>query len=571
MPDQTNQLFLSSTMLANIYEILGQDTSGAPNATGLVVDRHPQYGYYHLEVTFYGKDNAGNDFSFEPLAINSFRLMQDFHNSYMDDLELSVAFRAEQLLTLLYNSVNIRANVSFWRMSSKGGDIEGQTVEPMSDKETPVLEYAGYLALFKTKSDLLKKYPRETLVPSDPNIYDMSHQDSLFDNIKFQLVTQLERALKTRQFSFMLRQARIQDIILLLLQRAEIGQVSLAAVDNRAVYDNFFFPPLQTFSTAMEFLQTYYGVYNKGLGYYYTQETMYVFPLYETKPTLPKAPNGVTHFYYIGEDTYRGLEYYHGYETIDNNHENLHAVINTKLTLVDVLQTGIEHNGELILAINNDRLPDFWAYQAEVPNGAKSELKTLGQGPLQVIRDANTQLIMLDDNNQRPGDPKQELRTELVYSNNNHYRIEERVHQYRRIIVNFVWHNAVPYSLKPGHRVFYHYDDDQKDNFLPEVEDNGDTGVYSTKSGTVMAVNYEFVRTVREANNIVFQCNADITLEVETNPAPTEQEVGQQPTEIVARSTKEYSYGGNATESLKSSTSGNKQQTVKEQEQSIFK
>ena len=571
MPDQTNQLFLSSTMLANIYEILGQDTSGAPNATGLAVDRHPQYGYYHLEVTFYGKDTAGNDFSFAPLAINSFRLMQDFHNSYMDDLELSVAFRAEQLLTLLYNSVNIRANVSFWRMSSKGGDIEGQTVEPMSDKETPVLEYAGYLTLFKSKSDLLKKYPRETLVPSDPNIYDMSHQDSLFDNIKFQLVTQLERALKTRQFSFMLRQARMQDIILLLLQRAEIKQVSLAAVDNQTIYDNFFFPPLQTFSTAMEFLQTYYGVYNKGLGYYYTQETMYVFPLYETKPTLPKAPNGVTHFYYIGEDTYRGLEYYHGYETIDREHENLHVAINTKLTLVDVLQTGIEHNGELILAINNDRLPDFWAYQAEVPNSAKSEYKTLGQGPLQVIRDANTQLLLLDDHNQRPGDPNQELRTELVYSNNNHYRIEERVHQYRRIIVNFVWHNAVPYSLKPGHRVFYHYDDDLKDNFLPEMEDNGDTGIYSTKSGTVLAVNYEFVRTVRDGNDIIFQCNADITLEVETNLAPPEQQVTQQTVETNARSTKEYAYGGNDTEALKSSTSDSTTSSTKQQEQSIFK
>lgn len=571
MPDQTNQLFLSSTMLANIYEILGQDTSGAPNATGLSVDRHPQYGYYHLEVTFYGKDTAGNDFSFSPLAINSFRLMQDFHNSYMDDLELSVAFRAEQLLTLLYNSVNIRANVSFWRMSSKGGDIEGQTVEPMSDKETPVLEYAGYLALFKSKSDLLKKYPRETLVPSDPNTYDMSHQDSLFDNIKFQLVTQLERALKTRQFSFMLRQAKMQDIILLLLQRAEIKQVSLAAVDNQTIYDNFFFPPLQTFSTAMEFLQSYYGVYNKGLGYYYTQETMYVFPLYETKPTLPKAPNGVTHFYYIGEDTYRGLEYYHGYETIDSEHENLHVAINTKLTLVDVLQAGIEHNGELVLAINNDRLPDFWAYQAEVPNSAKSEYKTLGQGPLQVIRDANTQLLLLDDNNQRPGDPNQELRTELVYSNNNHYRIEERVHQYRRIIINFVWHNAVPYSLKPGHRVFYHYDDDLKDNFLPEMEDNGDTGIYSTKSGTVLAVNYEFVRTVRDGNDIIFQCNADITLEVETNPAPPEQQVTQQTAETNARSTKEYAYGGNDTESLKSSTSGSTTADTKKQEQSIFK
>ena len=80
MPNQTNQLFLSSTMLANVYEILDQNAGSAPNGTGLKIDQHPLYGYYHLEVTFYGKDDAGNDFSFSPVVINSFRLMQDFHN-----------------------------------------------------------------------------------------------------------------------------------------------------------------------------------------------------------------------------------------------------------------------------------------------------------------------------------------------------------------------------------------------------------------------------------------------------------------------------------------------------------
>lgn len=570
MPNRTNQLFLSSTMLANVYEILDQNAGSAPNGTGLKIDQHPLYGYYHLEATFYGKDDAGNDFSFSPVVINSFRLMQDFHNSYMDDLELSVAFRAEQLLTLLYNSTNIRVNVSFWRMSSKGGDIEGQTLEPVSDRETPVLEYAGYLALFKSKSDLLKKYPRDTLVPSDPVSYDMSHQDTLFDNIKFQLVTQLERALKTRQFSFMLRDAKMQDIILLMLQRAEIKKVSLAGLDNRTSYNNFFFPPLQTFATAMEFLQAYYGVYNKGLGYYYTRDVMYVFPLYETKPELPKAPEGVTHFYYVGEDTYNGLEYYHGYETIDDKHANLHVVVNTKLTLVDMLQTGIEHNGELILAINNDRLPDFWAYQAEVPNQARSEYKTLGQGPLQVIRDANTQLLLLGDENQRPGEPDQELRTEVVYSNNNHYRIEERIHQYRRIIVNFVWHNAVPYSLKPGHRVFYHYDDDVESNFMTS-DSSGSTGVYSTKSGSVMAVSYEFVRAAKHGADLIYQCNADITLEVETNPAPPEQSTTQQSLTNDSRSTKEYAYGGNNTASLAQTTSSGSTTDATVTEPSIFK
>ena len=281
--------------------------------------------------------------------------------------------------------------------------------------------------------------------------------------------------------------------------------------DNKQVYQNMIIPPQQTFVTCMEFLQNYYGVYNKGISYYFTKDILYVFPTYETKPkTLDSA-----HFYYAGADAVTGVELYHAYSEANM----IHVVVSSTPVIRDLTDGGIENFGNTRLFQHSDRIVDLYSTIGE---GKGSTVSRMGMGQLD-LKEPNTSIFSLKDTDF--GISKDAYN--IVYKHtSNLFREKSEIYSYMRSLIGIQWQNAYPDSFKPGHLIHYHYDGEDMNRRTDSDElDYADSAEYMTRDGVCEQVTYTFkpVQGGGTTTKMWHSCVADIVLSVEYEPAPEEK------------------------------------------------
>ena len=263
-------------------------------------------------------------------------------------------------------------------------------------------------------------------------------------------------------------------------------------------------------------------MYNKGLGFYYTDETLYVFPECETKPTTPES----AHLYYVGNN-YTGNDVNHAMaDTIT------HIILNGFAKEQDLQDSGSEMDGTSMIIQDATRIIDSATTIGE--SGATglgkvsvSELNTnmfsAGESDLGMTYNAYQPMFRFDDSNP--------------------YKLRELLNAYRRVIVTTQWAAAVPFTFKPGYCVYYHYDGDNIVNGEQGATVSA-TSMYTTKTGICSGVSYTFLEVGRHGSEYVHTCQCDLVLSLEYTPAnnaPTGDTVSDIDS---ARSNREVSSGG---------------------------
>lgn len=514
---------ISETMQANVDIILNEASSpDNPNTSSINVTERPMSGSYMIECMFFGDNRTNNErFEITPFEIVRLTIEQNFNTNYTDEISLVVSLMPTQYLQMYDNSRGLKCSLKFTPMNKN-----------TMRRETAPTIIKEYLVIFKDKSDIRKRYSKEALVPESRGRMTQEQQGALIPDAEFQLMDETAYRLRKIKFNFIARQVTIKDAILLICKLCHITKAAIVQPDNDKLYENFYIPPSLSFDQTMIFLQSYYGVYDKGLGFYYTDGVLYVFPECETKPTTPES----AHLYYVGNN-YTGNDVNHAMAD-----SVTHIVLSGFSKEKDLQDTGSEMEGTSMIIQDATRIID---------NATTiGESNATGLGKVSV-NELNTSVFSA--NKLDLGMVYNAYQPMFRFDDSNPYKLRELLNAYRRVIVSAQWDAAVPFTFKPGYCIYYHYDGENI-----AKNDQGATisatPMYTTKTGICSGVSYTFLETGRHGGEYVHTCQCDLVLSLEYNPANKEPSGNTVSNIDSARSNREVSTGGRDVRALAGNT-----------------
>ena len=513
---------ISDTMRENVAAILANEASDAPKQASLNITKRPAFGSYHITCIFHGNNRVtGKQFELEPLMVEKIEFKQDFKNNYTDEITLVVSIPAVSYLQLFDDSAGLKCTLRFTPCSLEYIQFD--------DDDSWVREY---LVVFKDKTDIRKKYGKQALIADNEQTKGIEQQNAMLPNIEFQLIDQTAYNLRKLRFNFQARQATMRDVILYICRMCSIPKIAMVEPNNTTKYNNLVIPPLMTFDNAMTFLQNHYGVYDKGLSYYYTEDVLYVYPPYEVEPTTPES----VHLYYVGNN-YTGLKVCHAYAS-----DITHIIITDFVKTQELVDAGVERIGTDVIIQDAGRIIDRQSIITEAPH-AKG---TVGLGTVH-LNEVNTTVYSPTD--RQIGMTFDNYQLMFQFDNSNPYIVRSGINSYRRSLVGIDWHAAQPFTFKPGYKVYYHYD--SEDVTTKDQDTNVDTSyMYTTKTGICEAVTYTYKMAGRIDKEHIYTCNAKLVLSIQYTPVNEKPEAETVSNLNTARGTKEVSLGGTNTPSL---------------------
>ena len=205
-------------------------------------------------------------------------------------------------------------------------------------------------------------------------------------------------------------------------------------------------------SNIFKFLQIHdgYGIYERGFSFYYTRDTLYIYPDYDTSPHSPLTVN----LYKIPDNMFTGTMGYHIYKN-----GNPHIVINTPVQDHELSDELLENIGSAYLIQKGEKLID--------------QIRTPMEGDMYTVHEDNTHIIFLDTNK---GIVDKVYQPDFNFSYDNEYVYKSMLAANEVVEMSFQWRHAVPFTFKPGWKVNYHYD--------------GDDGVYQMRTGVCTSAAY---------------------------------------------------------------------------------
>ena len=413
---------------------------------------------FKLSCKIYSSSNSEVDIT--PMFVNSMKITQAFTVNYMDDIELTFDISPAEYITLVNNHQDLR-------VALKIVYVDPITYENVYIQKPKVYQFK---AIIKNTEDLAIKFHMHQLKAKDGDTeYEYQHATRL--PIVLQLLDDIAYDLRHKHFHGIFSNTTLKSNIAYIASTFGIEQISLVEPDNTHTYNHINIPPSKDFSCIFDYLQNIYGVYFKGLEYYFTNSTLYIYPPYETDP----KSDSTIHIYNVAEGQYAGLP---GYHYTDN--QDMHILSNSKVQTKNLVELGIEDHGNSQLLIRNDTILDNY-------------------------RSVNKNKISINDNNTISCDintSKSVLKDTLVSKYNsprNPYLYTSKMAKYNAKIILLGWVRSTFMDIKPGHRVIYHFDDD---------------GKYKTKIGICEYAEYSIDKIAR-FNEFVYASNAALVLRVE--------------------------------------------------------
>lgn len=483
---------ISDTMTACAESIMSKKVETSAPVFGVQLTRKPVSGQYDIFVEFHGTRITDNSpFLMSPLDINKLVVEQNFTENYMDVISLNVSFLPEQLLTFVDNYRNLRATliIRYVRATDMWIDMD----EPCLNRE--------YLVVLKDK-DIRKRINKQVMIPESGLDSNNENNFAMFSGIEVQLIDERAYNLRKQKFNFQLRDVTVKQTILWVAQCCKITHVHMPEPDNKVVYKNMVLPPTHTFESAMRYISEQYGVYAKGLGFYYTNDVLYIYRAYDVNvPTDSHA-----HFYYIGHGKYTGCDLYHAYAG-----DIAHIVINKAVNIKDMMDSGIETVGNDFTIQDANKIIDKYT---TIQNANNTKEASLGIGRLSVNESNSVRFNMTDDT----GIMDDAYNAMFFYDQSNPYKIQSYMHAYRRSFYGFDWEAAVPYTFKPGHLISYHYDGED----IMRREQGvliGASLQTMLKTGIVENTTYVLIPVAKQNNKYVYACVANILLSMQSENA----------------------------------------------------
>jgi len=253
-----------------------------------------------------------------------------------------------------------------------------------------------------------------------------------------------EKAYNLRQpeLNFILKQATVSDAIATGLGAFKFENVNITPYDNTTNLEQLTIPPTQSIETLFPYIQERYGIYDKGLAYYYTNGVFHMWKPFDPEPDYPNT----VHIYKIPEGMWDGASGYHSTQNGD-----IRIICTSASELKDLSEEGTENDGNAVSMIQADTVIDL---SREVK---KDGSVTLNKQNTINVKTSNDTTATKD-------------LTVTKYSNgptNNIYLESSRIAANQLTTLSCEWIHSEPFLIQPGHKLVYHFDDKMAYTTMP--------------------------------------------------------------------------------------------------------
>lgn len=432
-----SSLAMSATMETAVMNVLNQ-----VSVTEFTID---------IQLT----NTTNKNFSYTPMWIDRLQIVQNFANNFADDLRIEFTVSPTEYQQLYAGSQGLAASVRFAYVNS-------QTATRVF---TPAPVVRSYRAMIIDPQDLSKKYTTGALQPTQEMPLTEQHV-GLRIPIKLHLIEIDVYTLRQQKFHGLFSKAKVADVIAFVIKSFGISQISMVPPDNTMTWEHIVVPPAQNIDEIFDYLHYTYGVYMKGIDWYYTNKILYLYPAYENNPIIKYTAN----IFNAPSGSYGGMLSYH-----TNSGTTLNVVSTTEVTTTDLSRPTAENAGTAVSFLRASSVIDRSA--VTTPNGSF------------LSNDRSLTVNSTQDRTITPGanNPQYTKSTDNVFFQSS------KLAKFNTILLKCGWRNAVPYLLYPGHNVKYHFDKQ---------------GVFTNQQGVLECAIYIITRQRHSAVGVVYSANA---------------------------------------------------------------
>jgi hypothetical protein len=408
--------------------------------------------------------SSNASFSYSPLMIDEMKINQDFAMDFADDITVSFKATDSDYMQIFNNATGLKAIITFTFIdtTTSGGNA---VYNP-----PPIVK--NYNAILKNPQNRQAQVPRT----NDKTFPMVTQTGSPNTPVTLQLADNFIYSARQQQFNGTLTNNTVLQAFGYIAQVYKVKKVYFVPPDNKNIFQHLSFPPGKDLSDIFDYLQDTYGCYNKGLDWYYTDDTLFIYPGLENKPTIPYIANIFNSF--VG--MYGGHKFYHNLQG-----NTISIVSNLKTKTKDLTHMSAENDGTSRTFLRSSRIIDNYTTTTNKGTVINTNASLMVNSP-------HTSPVVPNANN-----PKYQKSTDNIFKVNSNIALNQAV------LMELGWQQSIPYSFKPGHKIKYFYDNN---------------GVFSTSDGILEKATYEITKTVKLG---VGQCYKSTSyLNIRLNPTP---------------------------------------------------
>lgn len=411
--------------------------------------------------------NTNNQsFSYSPLWLKKISIKQNFAGDFADKVFIEFSAAPADYISIFNNTQGLVVSLRFVYLNP-------QTLQRVF---TPAPIFKTYNALLLDPQDILKKYTTGTLMPT-VDMPQVEQHVSAQIPVKLALMESDVYRIRQQKYAGTKKKATVADVISYITAQYQIKTLYVVPPDNKMAFDHIIVPPYQSFDEIFDFLQFHYGVYMKGMDWYYTGSILYVYPAYENNPIIKynadiyNAPNG----------NYSGVLSYHASNPASNN---IGIVSTTPVDTTDVSRPSAEDHGNSFSFMRASSVID-----KAVTNNAQGTF--INNNRSLTVGTTIDRMTTPNANN-----PQYTKTTDNIFYENS------KLAKWSTTLIKCGWKKAVPFSLFPGHNIKYHFDKN---------------GIFTFQQGILEGVSYEFERSQKLGTGYTYTGNATLAIRAESD------------------------------------------------------
>lgn len=434
-------------------------------------------GLFTFDIQIYSSENPDKSHIVKPLYISNYTIKQLFDTQYTDEITISLETTPQEFFKVYQNRQNLYCSIAAYPYieSTRSVNYDTRVKESSNQRGSVSINSTNgwvhtYRALLLDIGDITKQFNINQLQKTENN--------NMTDNIQSQTIRyslQLMQEdiynLRTASFQLPLKNTTVKKAIYAAANILGIDNISLYEPDNTTTYKQITFPPMQTLASFLPMLQKYPGIYNEGCEFYYTNKTLYIYPGYKADLDR-KEP--IVNIYKVPTNMFPGL---FGYSSVDKDN-NLHIVSDTDVEINDTANQSLENIGNHIVTYNAETTLDLSRkVNGKIGNFNKENLVSIGMTDIE-------------------GNTKEKYKTVYIQGSSNPFTMASNMIKNNKLEVRLGWHNPIPYSISPGQRCIYHYEDQEGyktrigivDNIVYSYEVNSRPSVYIYRGTAILTL-----------------------------------------------------------------------------------
>lgn len=370
------------------------------------------------------------DIDIDPLSIEQFVVGQAFEANMHDVVMVTLKLRIEEALLILSNYQDLQISFRFTHVQQH----HYQTIT-----EIPV-EVRKFNVIIHNATDLLKEMQKSEVAASQNELGNAnavpSDIHSRTYDLQLELVDEKLLAFRNAPVTNLSQDSTVSDVMVgsALAAGLKSDQIEfLRPPENEKKMSFLPVPPMQTVNTLFDLLQQSYGNFQKGMGYYFTEDKLSIFSEFDTNPQSEKT----LHLYKAPTQFYGGN---HGYHYEDESGD-IHILLMDDVAIQNLAESSVDKTGN---------------YQVSRRSDAGMDVDIVQQGKDVMVRGNNLMTMTSQNENvSRSGT----VNTRYTPTTNNALAMSSEMASQMCKAMSAQWRMAWPWTLQPGMKIVYHYEE----------------------------------------------------------------------------------------------------------------